>query len=173
MSNGQMNRNKEEIISHIMLNQNILKCLSYNDNTKDILKMPDITGKQKMEIKKNNIFKFKKIPMDTDTIQKTYLSMEYGQIFYMGNTGGYYSASNPYFKLPDFNFYVISHTSLDDNTIIGSRIDRIEEEIYNIFHNKITIDDFGKSFLVSSIPLILPNNYIGRQITIRFVGKNE
>lgn len=172
MNSGQMNINKEQIISLIMSNQNILKCIKYEDNNIDVLSEPNLTTKDKIQIRKENIYKFRKIPSDTSDIQKTYISMEYGEIFYMGNTGGYYNATNPYFKIPNFIFYIVSHSSLDENKVIGSRIDRIEEEICNIFHDKITIEDFGKSFLVSSTPLFLPNDFIGRQLTLRFVGKN-
>ena len=169
--NGQMNANKEKIVSLLMQNQNILKCLKYKENNKNILKMEDVSDKDKIALRKTNIFKFRKIPGDTTTEQDTYISMEYGEIYYMGSSNKY-DGGNPYFKVPDFNIYVIGHISLDENILIGSRIDRIEEEIYNIFHDKITIDDFGKSYRYSSKPLYLPRDYIGRQITIRFVGRN-
>lgn len=170
---NQMNINKNYILNAIMSNQNILKCLYYTDNNSDILSLPDLNSEQKMQIVKNNIHKFRKIPTDRDDIQKIYISMEYGEVFYMGNNGGYYSAQNPYFKLPNFIFYIISYDTLDDNNVIGSRTDKIEEEIYGIFHNKNVIDDFGKSFLINSTPLTLPKNYVGRQVMMRFVGKNE
>lgn len=169
---GQMNSNKEKIVSLIMQNQNILKCMKYKDNNKNILKMQDLTDKERIELRKTNIFKFRKIPGDIGVEQNTYLSMEYGEIFYMGSTSKY-GDGNPYFKIPEFYLYIVSHCSLDENIIIGSRVDRIEEEIYDIFHNKITIEDFGQSFLYSSKPLYLPNDYIGRQIVIRFVGRNN
>lgn len=146
--------------------------MKYKENNKNILKMDDLTDKERIALRKSNIFRFRKIPGDTAVEQDIYISMEYGEIYYMGSNNGY-DGSNPYFKIPDFIFYVIGHASLDDNILIGSRIDRIEEEIYNIFHNQITIDDFGKSFIVNSKPLYLPKDYIGRQITLRFVGRNR
>lgn len=170
-SSGVMNENKEKIISLIVNNQNILKCIKYKENDCNILDKPDLTLDEKIALRRSNIFKFRKLPTDIVTEQEVYLSMEYGEIYYMGNSGGY-NASNPYFKLPDFIFYVVTHNSLDDNKKIGSRVDRIEEELYNIFHNKITLEDFGKSYLVNSKPLYLPKDFVGRQITMRFVGKN-
>lgn len=169
---GQMNENKEKIISLIMENQDILKCMKYKENNKNILNMDDLTDKERIALRKSNIFRFRKVPGDSAVEQDTYISMEYGEIYYMGSSNGY-DGSNPYFKVLDFMVYVISHASLDDNILIGSRVDRIEEEIYDIFHNKITVEDFGKSFIVSSKPLYLPKDYIGRQITIRFVGRNK
>ena len=169
---GQMNENKEKIISLIMENQNILKCMQYKDNKKNILKMEDLTDKERVALRHSNIFKFRKIPGDTSTEQETYISMEYGDIYYMGSSTTY-DGGNPYFKLPDFILYVVSYASLDDNKLIGSWVERIEEEVYNIFNNKITIEDFGKSFLINSKPLYLPRDYVGRQITIRFVGRNS
>lgn len=173
MGSGQMNDNKEKIISLIMENQDILKCIKYKENDCNILNKPDLTVKEKIAMRQSNIFKYRKIPIDTVIEQEIYLSMEYGEIYYMGGSGGYYSSSNPYFKIPDFIFYVITHNSLDENKIIGSRVDRIEEEIYNIFHNKLTLEDFGKSYILNSKPLYLPKDYIGRQITLRFVGRNN
>ena len=170
---SQMNENKEKIISLIMENQNILKCMKYSENNRNILKMNDLTDKERIALRRSNIFRFRKMPLDSTTEQSTYISMEYGEIYYMGSSSTSYGGGNPYFKLPDFMIYVVSHTSLDDNAIIGSRIDKIEEEIYNIFHNKITIEDFGKSYLINSKPLYLPKDYIGRQITLRFVGRNS
>lgn len=167
-----MNQNKEKIISLIMENQNILKCLLYKENTKNILNMQDLTDKERITLRRSNIFKFRKLPADTAVEQETYISMEYGNIYYMGSTSTREGGGNPYFKLPEFNLYVISYASLDDNKLIGSRIERIEEEIYNIFHDKITVEDFGKSYIVSSQPLYLPRDYVGRQITLRFVGRN-
>lgn len=164
-----MNKNKEEIVSLLMGNQNILKCLKYSDNNKNILKMEDLTDKERIALRKDTIFKYRKIPADTTIEQKTYISMEYGDIYYMGEN---MRSGNPYFKVPDFIFYIISHTSLDNNAIIGSRVDRIEEELFNIFHNKLTIDDFGKSYIYNSKPLYLPRDFIGRQVILRFVGKN-
>lgn len=168
---GRMNQNKEKIISLIMENQNILKCLLYKDNNKNILNMADLTDKERISLRRSNIFRFRKLPADTAIEQETYISMEYGDIYYMGTTSTQ-GGTNPYFKLPEFKLYVISYASLDDNKLIGSRVERIEEEIYNIFHDKITVEDFGKSYLVNSQPLYLPRDYIGRQITIRFVGRN-
>ena len=168
---SRMNQNKEKIISLIMENQNILKCLFYKDNNKNILNMADLTDKERIALRRSNIFRFRKLPVDSPIEQDTYISMEYGNIYYMGTTSTY-DGANPYFKLPEFNLYIISYASLDDNKLIGSRIERIEEEIYNIFHDKITVEDFGKSYLVNSQPLFLSRDYVGRQITLRFVGRN-
>lgn len=168
---SRMNQNKEKIISLIMENQNILKCLFYKDNNKNILKMEDLTDKERISLRRSNIFRFRKLPADAPVEQDTYISMEYGDIYYMG-TNSTYGEGNPFFKLPEFKLYVISYASLDDNKLIGSRIERIEEEIYNIFHDKITVEDFGKSYLINSQPLYLPRDYVGRQITLRFVGRN-
>ncbi len=167
---GQMNENKEKIISLLMENQTIMKCLFYKDNRINILKQEDLTDEEKQKTRQQHIFRYRKIPADGVMEQETWISLEYGDIFYMGANS--YGAQNPYFKLPDVNIYLTGHSSLDDNQVLGSRIERIEESICNIFHNKITLEDFGKSYLVNSKPLFLPNSYIGRQITIRFVGKN-
>ncbi|MEG1142478.1 MAG: hypothetical protein RSE41_08575 [Clostridia bacterium] len=172
MIDGQLNINQKEIIGFMMECQPLLKYLYYGDNSVDIIEQEDLDSSQKIELIKNKIFDYRRIPDNNSKEVSTYISMEYGAISYIVGSG-YRSSSNPYYHHPTFNFYVISHNSLDRTLMNGSRINAIESHLVNLFNKRFIIPSIGLSEVVTSEPLYLPNNYVGRQIKIRFVDKSD
>lgn len=167
---------KNEFISNVMTNQNILKCLYYTDNDADILSMPDITDpKIRQKVFKENFYKQRKLPTDTFKEQKTYLALEFGTINYqtVQQSRSWDAVTVPFWTTPILYVYIISHQSLDENQFIGSRIETIEYELKDLFHNAQVMTGFGRSYLVTSEPLInLQNDFIGRRLQIQFLDVN-
>lgn len=167
-----LSENKEKLIAELMKNQNILKCLYYKDNTKDIFEQPDITKKKDLiTLQQNNIFRYKKIPTEGMSQQEIWIGMEYGIVDYSYDiNNGWRKTSNSYWISPNMFLYIYSNVDLDDNYINGSRIETIECEIRKSFHNKFSLESFGKVFLTISEPIPhLPLEFIGRKLTLRFV----
>lgn len=163
---------KNEFISNVMNNQTILKCLYYTSDDGDILNMADITDpKIRRTIYKENFYKQRKLPTDSMKEQKTYLSLEFGTINYTSvqQSRSWDAVTIPFWTTPILYVYIITHQSLDDNDYIGSRLETIEYELKEMFHNKQVMTGFGRSFLVTSEPLInLQSDFIGRRLQIQF-----
>lgn len=157
----QLNKNKKEIVSAIMNSQEVLKVIYYTNNSVSPFEQANLTSSQKKKIKSENIYEYRKIPTSDSDEQKTYISMEYGII-------NYNNRNQPYFNIPEFVFYIISHSSLDDNKIIGSRVNEIENILIEILHNKFELDTLGVCRVVSSGRINLSNDFIGREIHLTF-----
>ena len=174
---NELSQKKENLISEIMQNQEILKCLYYNNNNIDIFDkevLPDIVAPQVLaDISRINIFRNRKLPTETSPIQKTYISVFYGDIDYSVQTSNAWSGGavkSPIWSKPVIHIYIISHESLDDNLFIGSRVEAIECELRKALSGKFKLDGFGKSYLdVSEYIYNMPMDYIGRRVTLEFV----
>lgn len=170
---GDSAKNIDALITAITSNQNLMKCLYYTQNDEDILSLPNLNARQKAEVMKNNIYKYRKLPVASDKTQKTYLAIEYGQRNY-GSQGQKYNKSNIWYQSVEMRILVMSTGSQDVNEYIGSRIDRIEEEIVDLFHKSSVLPSFSYSYVNGSSPISLTEEYIGRAISIVFVvSQNE
>lgn len=169
---GDAFNNKSLFISNLLNNQNLLKCLYYVENDKDILSLPDLTAKQKKKVSKENIFQYRKIPSQDDRQQYTYIAIEYGDRDY-GVSGAKYATNNSWYEQIELRVYIVSMCEQDVNKYIGSRIDRIEEEIVETFHKRNNIGSLGYCYVQDSIPLNLTTRWIGRMITLTFVNNQS
>lgn len=162
---GQLNLQKEEFIRILMNDQKLLKLLYYKDNKVDIFEQKDLTGKEKKYIKDNNIFEYKKVPAINSEDVETYISMEFG------NTRYYNRSRNKYFVEPSIIVYLITNNHLDD-CYNGSRLLSLEERIVDLFHYEHYLS-IGASVVVASEAIECPYPFVGRQISIKFVDRNE
>lgn len=162
---GQLNLHKEEFVRILMNDQILMKFLYYKNNKIDILEQADLDVSKKIEVKKHNIFEYKKVPAVNSEDVETYLSMEFG------NTRYYNRSNNRYFIEPSVNVYLITNYQLD-TCYNGSRLLAIEERIVDLFHYA-TYLNIGNSIVISSESLESPHPYIARQITIKFLDKNN
>lgn len=162
-----LNKNQKDIIDALLSNQDILKCLYCTDSNTDFTKLNDLTISQKMLVRKNNIYEHRTIPDANFNEQKIYISMEYGEIAYSDRF-----TDNPTFATPDFVFYIVSHIDLDITKYNGTRVNFLEQCIAETFHRKKVIDALGISEIDFSSPILIGSpNYVGRQITVKFVNK--
>ena len=169
---GDAFNSKNLFISNLLNNQNLLKCLYYTDNDKDILSFPDLSVKDKKKVTKENIYQYRKIPTQDDREQKTYIAIEYGDRDY-GATGAKYTSNNIWYEKINMRIFIVSMCEQDVNKYIGSRIDRIEEEIVEMFHKKDNIGSLGYCYVQDSIPLNLTARWIGRMVTLIFVNNQS
>lgn len=170
MIDGQLNINQKEIIRALMSNDKLLRYLFYNDNSVDIVAQKNLTSDEKHKVREENIYEYRAVPDSNFNEVKTYVSMEYGQNVYSSDRRG---SSNPFFIVPTFNFYLVTHRSLDSTKWNGSRINAIEDCIKETFHHQMVIPTLGITQLTISEPITINPNYIGRVINIRFVESSE
>lgn len=161
---NSLNRAQNEIIKKIVSDDILTKFMYYNDVYSNILNKPSLDMEQVDDILDNNIFEFKKLQDYGENTKKTYLSMEYGEI-------GYNQKRNMSFKAMFFHFYIVSNTSIV-KTIHGNRLLEIEARLVDLFHEGYTTT-LGRSQVIASKPLSLPNGYAGRELVVRFFDGKE
>lgn len=162
----ELNKLQQHIVDTVMSNQDLLKALYYTDNTLDFDLQKNITTEQKRELKKNNIYEYRFVPDSQFEEQKIFVSMEYGVVNYAESY-----RDTGVFSQPTFIFYIITYDSLDATKHNGSRVNYIQDCIVETFHKKNCIEALGMSEVSSSSPIYIQSpHYVGRQVTIKFIG---
>ena len=154
---GQLNELREEIINKVMSNQDLLKFLFYC-NTNDVLSQPVLNKKQRESLINTQIFKYKRMPLNSQTDAKCFLSMQFTQI---------YRHKDNYWIMPCFEFIVICPDSIAEINE-GSRILAIENCIIDSFDMK-DIGAVGNVKIGTSQPENSDTGLQARKIPIQFV----
>lgn len=155
---GQLNELREEIINKVMTNQDLLKLLFYCD-TNDVLSQPNLTRNQKDSLKLNQIFKYKRMPLNSQTNAKCFLSMQFGRVLR--------DSKNNHWTMPLFAFTIVCADSVGE-ILQGSRILAIEQCIEDIFAFQ-NVAGIGQTFIIGSDPETVDTGYQARTMTIKFL----
>jgi len=158
---GQLNELRESIMNKVMTNQDLLKFIYYcnTDDKTDILSLPNLTKDQRKSLINTQIFKYKRMPLNSQTDAKCFLSMQY--------LGVNRNRKEPYWMQPYFEFTVVCSTSIDE-TLNGSRLLAIEECITDTFDMQ-TVGAVGNCRVLTSQPSNCDTGYIARVIQIYFI----
>lgn len=182
MTYGSLNENLLAVQSKIMQSKDLMKFLYYKDNG-DITALPNLTSDQIKSLMKNTkyedsnedgastqrIFPFKKLPKDSDrNTLGCFISMEYGVIERESRQRG---KSGGYWKKPSFCIFLFVPDRLDP-TKNGSRLLAMEQCIEDAFNGR-SLEAISHCYVGNSLPLQTASGYIGRQIPLIFVDKNE
>ena len=114
---GQLNELRESIMNKVMTNQDLLKFIYYcnTDDKTDILSLPNLTKDQRKSLINTQIFKYKRMPLNSQTDAKCFLSMQY--------LGVNRNRKEPYWMMPYFEFTVVSSNSIDETLHFLSNAD--------------------------------------------------
>lgn len=162
---GQLNELREEIINKVMTNQDLLKLLFYCD-TNDVLSQPNLTRSQKDSLKLNQIFKYKRMPLNNETVTKCFLSMQFGKV---GR-----SMKNPFWMQPYFEFTIVCPNAILETTV-GDRMLAIEQCLTDTFEFQ-DVGSVGNVRISGSANIAVDTNYSGRVVQLYFIDwidKNE
>lgn len=160
---GHQNIVKNEIVNQIMSHPLLVKLLFYKDTNIDIFTQPDLTFNQIRQVKRENIYEYRKLPLNNETETKPYISMEYG-------VKEYRTRKNPTFNGNTFIFYVFCDSAIDD-TFNGSRVNAIETCLSEVFNDGY-VKALGKSRINISEPIYIQNTNIqGRKIEMWFYDR--
>ena len=167
-ASGILNEYRREFVNRIMSDQTLLKFVYYTDNNIDILEQPDLKQKQKIKIREENIFEYKKIPVKNSEDMKVYIGIEFGNINYYNTRQ---RIKNKYFLEPTVKIYLVTNEELDE-CANGSRLLAIEDRLRQLFHYG-NIETIGNSVVLGSQPLEASMPYIGREVFVKFYDKND
>ena len=175
---GQLNELREEIMNKVMSNQDLLKLLFYCDiieinaireslgkpkfptiDKADILSLPNLNRTQSNSLKINQVFKYKRMPLNGETFTKCFLSMQFGRVLR--------EPKNNHFTLPLFAFTIVCPDAISE-TLNGSRILAIEQCIEDSFAYQ-HVAGLGQTFVIGSEPENTDTGYQARTITLRFL----
>lgn len=171
---GHQNIVKNEIVNQIMSHPLLVKLLFYKDTNADIFKQPDLTFDQIRQVKRENIYEYRKLPLNNETVARPYLSMESG-------VKKYHKDKNKHYNSGIFIIYLFCEGEVDA-TVNGSRTIAIEECLRELFDEKslkIRNMETQKDEYVCQtyIGETTPNgangtNAVGRIITLEYSGFN-
>lgn len=156
---GQLNELREEIMNKVMTNQDLLKFLFYCD-TKDVLSQPNLNRIQKDSLKLNQIFKYKRMPLNNETKTKCFLSMQFGRVVR--------NLENNHWVIPLFAFTIVCPNAISE-TLHGSRILAIEQCLEDSFSYQY-IDKLGMMYIVGSDPETVDTGYQSRTMTFKTIN---
>lgn len=162
---GQLNELREEIMNKVMSNQDLLKFLFYCD-TKDVLSQPNLNRTQTNSLKLNQIFKYKRMPLNNETKTKCFLSMQFGKV---GR-----SMKNPFWMQPYFEFTIVCPNAILETTV-GDRMLAIEQCLTDTFEFQ-SVGNVGNVRISGSANIAVDTNYSGRVVQLYFIDwidKNE
>ena len=155
----------------IVTSEELVKFLWYKDMDKDILSLPNLSGRDVMSLTRGDtakIFPYKKIPQSDEDFN-CYISMEYGVV--RRQIASRSSNIGKYYKQPSFLVYIIVPQILEV-TANGSRLLALEQCIENIFHGQ-ELKAIGQCYVGDSQPLSCPDGYLGRVVPLIFADTNE
>lgn len=158
---GQLNELRESIMNKLMTNQDLLKFIYYcnTDDKTDILSLPNLTKEQRKSLINTQIFKYKRMPLNSQTDAKCFLSMQFGRIIR--------DVKNNRWMLPLFAFTVVCSDSIAE-TLHGNRILAIEQCIEDTFSYQ-NVGNVGQVYIVGSEPETADTGFQVRSTTIKFV----
>lgn len=168
---GNLNKNLQCIMGKIVTSEELVKFLWYKDMDKDILSLPNLSGRDVMSLTRGDtakIFPYKKIPQSDEDFN-CYISMEYGVV--RRQIASRSSNIGKYYKQPSFLVYIIVPQILEV-TANGSRLLALEQCIENIFHGQ-ELKAIGQCYVGDSQPLSCPDGYLGRVVPLIFADTNE
>ena len=157
---GQLNELRESIMNKVMTNQDLLKFIYYcnTDDKTDILSLPNLTKDQRKSLINTQIFKYKRMPLNSQTDAKCFLSMQYTQIFRHKDNN---------WIMPCFEFVIVCPDSIAE-TLNGSRILAIENCIVDSFNMK-DVGAVGFVKVDTSKPENVDTGLSARSVPIHFV----
>jgi len=155
---GQLNELREEIMNKVMSNQDLLKFLFYCD-TDDVLSQPNLNRTQRQSLINTQIFKYKRMPLNSQTDAKCFLSMQFGRVIR--------DVKNNRWMLPLFAFTVVCSDSIAE-TLHGNRILAIEQCIEDTFSYQ-NVGNIGQVYIVGSEPETADTGLQARSTTMKFV----
>ena len=158
---GQLNELRESIINKVTTNQDLLKFIYYcnTDDKTDILSLPNLTKDQRKSLINTQIFKYKRMPLNSQTDAKCFLSMQFGRVLR--------NPKDNHWSIPLFAFTIVCPDSISE-TLNGNRILAIEQCIEDSFSYQI-VTNAGYTFIVGSDPETVDTGFQARSITIKFV----
>lgn len=175
---GQLNELREEIMNKVMTNQDLLKFLFYCDlveinairkslklpeyltiDKADILSLPNLNRTQKDSLKLNQIFKYKRMPLNSQVDAKCFLSMQFGRVLR--------DNKNNHWSLPLFAFTIVCPDAISE-TLNGSRILAIEQCLEDSFAYQ-HVAGIGQTFVIGSEPETVDTGLQSRTMTLRFL----
>ena len=145
-------------MNKVMSNQDLLKFLFYCD-TKDVLSQPNLNRTQRDSLKLNQIFKYKRMPLNNETVTKCFLSMQFGRVLR--------EPKNNHWIMPYFAFTIVCPDAISE-TLHGSRILAIEQCLEDSFAFQ-NIAGIGLTFIVGSDPETVDTGYQARTMTFKFL----
>ena len=155
---GQLNELREEIMNKVMSNQDLLKFLFYCD-TDDVLSQPNLNRTQRQSLINTQIFKYKRMPLNSQTDAKCFLSMQFGRVIR--------DVKNNRWMLPLFAFTVVCSDSIAE-TLHGNRILAIEQCVEDTFSYQ-NVGNIGQVYIVGSEPETADTGLQARSTTMKFV----
>ncbi|MEG0087051.1 MAG: hypothetical protein RR817_11340 [Niameybacter sp.] len=157
---GQMNETMQAILGQVMQHQDLLKFLYYTTNDLNVEEASDLSDAQRVQVKRENVYGYRKLPLNNQSEMKPYLCMEYG-------SKTYHMEQNKFFNGNEVVFYIFCEGSLDP-TQNGSRVLAIEACLRALFDGG-QVEAIGKSKLKYSEPLGIQNtNLVGRRVSVIF-----
>lgn len=158
---GQLNELRESIMNKLMTNQDLLKFIYYcnTDDKTDILSLPNLTKDQRKSLINTQIFKYKRMPLNSQTDAKCFLSMQY--------LGVNRNRKEPYFMMPYFEFTVVCPDAIAEISN-GNRILAIEECLVQLYDMK-DVGGIGNCRVLISEPEKVDTGYQSRKTQIVFV----
>ena len=155
---GQLNELREEIMNKVMSNQDLLKLLFYCD-VDDVLSQPNLNRSQKDSLKKNQIFKYKRMPLNNETSTKCFLSMQFGKV---GR-----SMKNPFWMQPYFEFTIVCPNAILETTV-GDRMLAIEQCLTDTFEFQ-NVGNVGNVRISGSANENCDSGYSARIVQLYFI----
>lgn len=162
---GNLNYIREIIFQQIMSHDDVLKFIYYQTTDEDIIKLPNLTNKEKNKLIGTKIFKHRRFPSNTEKAN-IMLSMNYGTRSYNGTKSSLNKTSTREYVSAKFCFNIIVHDSIIE-TYNGSRMLAIEDCLLQIFHNQ-RIDTLGVSYIDRTDTMVCPEGYSGICVTMKF-----
>ena len=140
-----------------MSNQDLLKFLFYCD-IDDVLSQPNLNRTQTNSLKKNQIFKYKRMPLNNETVTKCFLSMQY--------LGVNRNKKEPYWMMPYFEFTVVCPDSIAE-ILQGNRVLAIEDCLVQTFDMQ-NVGAVGNTRVLISEPETTDTGFQARKIQLVF-----
>lgn len=151
-----LNEFKVTVQDKLLLNENLIKLLHYNDG--DPLSKPIVDNVQ--DLVEKNIFFYPRVFDETMREEKSFITM---------SIHSRASRSSTYIDVV-LVFNVITHKSLRGLSSGENRIWRISEELNEMFNYSKDDAFLGKCKLNDFNELTLASNYYGLQVTYSFTG---
>lgn len=158
---GQLNELRESIMNKVMMNQDLLKFIYYcdTDDKTDILSLPNLTKDQRKSLINTQIFKYKRMPLNSQTDAKCFLSMQFGKV---GR-----SMKNPFWMQPYFEFTIVCPNAILETTV-GDRMLAIEQCLTDTFEFQ-NVGNVGNVRISGSANENADSGYSARIVQLFFI----